>query len=236
MHEGLAEADVVVAGGGPAGVGAALAAARAGARVVCCERYGFLGGNFTAAAVGTICGLYRRREDGGFDHVVGGVAREVADRLAEAGAGFGPVPFKETAVFVYTPWAAKRLFDRLLGAQDRLELLLHAPVADAIVRDGRIEALVVATKRGLRAVTGKVFVDCTGDADLAFFAGAPTEVGPPGERQHASMQFLMEQVDSDAAIAATARLGEIVAAHGAHLSRDGGPSSRPCGRASSWER
>ena len=56
--EVLADVDVVVAGGGPAGLGAAIAAGRLGARVVLCERYGFLGGNLTVAAVGTICGLY----------------------------------------------------------------------------------------------------------------------------------------------------------------------------------
>ena len=77
----LADADVVVAGGGPAGLGAALAAARLGARVVLCERYGFLGGNFTVASVGTICGLYLDTGDG-FDFVVGGIAREFADALA----------------------------------------------------------------------------------------------------------------------------------------------------------
>ncbi len=107
----LADADVVVAGGGPAGLGAALAAARGGARVVLCERYGFLGGNLTVAKVGTICGLYVRDAGGAFDFVVGGIAREVADALARGGAGVGPVPFKETAVFLYVPWAVKRLTD-----------------------------------------------------------------------------------------------------------------------------
>src|SRR5690348_14436791 len=94
----LMDADVVVAGGGPAGLGAAVAAARLGARVVLCERYGFLGGNFTVASVGTICGLYLDT-GAGFDFVVGGLARELADRLQSDGSGLGPVPFKETAVF-----------------------------------------------------------------------------------------------------------------------------------------
>jgi hypothetical protein len=227
----LADADVVVAGGGPAGLGAAVAAARAGARVVLCERYGFLGGNLTVAKVGTICGLYvGDAERAEFDFVVGGIAREFADALARDGAGVGPVPFKETAVFLYVPWAAKRLADHLVTGEEHLDVLLHALVSDVIVDDGAMRALILATKRGARAVTGKVFVDCTGDADVATFAGVPTALGPPGQRQFGSMQFVMQHVDAAAAMSAVPVLGELIAEHGAHLSRDGGaiiPTFRP---------
>jgi len=226
----LADADVVVAGGGPAGLGAALAAARAGARVVLCERYGFLGGNLTVAKVGTICGLYVRDAGGDFDFVVGGIAREVADALARGGAGVGPVPFKETAVFLYVPWAVKRLTDQLVAEQEGLDVLLHSLVADVLVDEGAVRALILATKRGPKAVTGKVFVDCTGDADVAAFVGVPTELGPPGQRQFGSMQFVMQNVDAAAAMAAVSALGDLIAEHGGHLSRDGGaiiPTFRP---------
>ena len=228
--EVIATADVVVAGGGPAGLGAALAAARLGARVVLCERYGFLGGNLTVAKVGTICGLYVADGRGGYVPVVGGLARELADGLAAHGAGTGPVPFKETAVFLYVPWAAKRLADSLVAAEAGIDLLLHALVSDVVVADGDIRALVLATKQGPKAVEGRVFVDCTGDADVATFAGVPTELGPPGQRQFGSMQFVMQHVDATAALGAMARFPDLVAEHGAHLSRDGGaliPTFRP---------
>ena len=99
-----------------------------------------------------------------------------------------------------------------------------------VVDDGTLRALVLATKRGPRAVTGKIFVDCTGDADVAVFAGVPTELGPPGSRQFGSMQFVMQHVDAPAAMAAVPALGDLIGEHGAHLSRDGGaiiPTFRP---------
>src|SRR5436305_13764732 len=103
--EVVADVDVCVAGGGPAGIGAALAAARLGARVCLLERYGFLGGNFTVASVGTICGLYVA-EGGSWAYVTRGVAEAVAEALKTTGAANGPIPFKGTAVLLYVPLAA----------------------------------------------------------------------------------------------------------------------------------
>ncbi|HMC05676.1 MAG TPA: FAD-dependent oxidoreductase, partial [Actinomycetota bacterium] len=91
--------------------------------------------------------------------------------------------------------------------------------------------VVVATKRGPRAVRARAFVDATGDADLVFHAGAGWTIGDPGQRQFASMQFVMQHVDLGAAmVAGPEALNQAIAAHGAHLSRDGGallPTFRP---------
>lgn len=194
------------------------------------ERHGFLGGNFTAASVGTICGLYVSG-DGGFDYVTRGVAEEVAESLKAANAATGPMPFKGTAVLLYVPWAAKRLFDHLVTAETGIRLLLHALIAD-VIRDGDIvEAVVVATKRGFQAIRARRFVDATGDADVVVFAGGDWTMGDPGSRQHASMQYVLQHADDAVALSqGIATLQPAIDEHGAHLSRAGGallPTFRP---------
>ena len=147
----------------------------------------------------------------------------MAEALKASGAANGPVPFKGTAVLLYVPWAAKRLFDHLVGEQENITLFLHALVSDVVLDGDELAAVVVATKRGPQAVRARAFVDATGDADLVVHAGAPWTMGEPGQRQFASMQFVMQHVDVPAAFAAGPdALNQAIAAHGAHLSRDGG--------------
>ena len=220
----VAEADVVVVGGGSAGLAAAIASARAGARTVLIERYGFFGGNATAAWVGTICGLYRKSPDG-FDRVCRGFAGEWADAIAAIGLGGGPVPFKETAVFLYVPWAYKFLADRLVTGEPNLTPLLHCSVTDVARTGSTIDAVVVGSKRGPLAVTGSVFVDASGDADVVHHAGLATDLGGPGQRQFPSMQFLMQDVDVATAYAAGLdKLNKLLQTTGREwgLSRTGG--------------
>jgi hypothetical protein len=228
------EADVVVVGGGSAGLAAAIASAQTGARTALLERYGFFGGNATSAWVGTICGLYRSSGEG-FDVVCRGFAERWAEGLKGAGAGFGPIPYKESAVLLYVPWAYKWQADRWVTAETNLTPLLHATVTEVARTGSSIDAVIVGSKRGPLAVTGKVFIDASGDADLAFHAGLTVDSGGPGQRQFPSMQFVMQNVDVQAAYAAGLdRLNELIATVGQSpewdLSRSGGavlPTFRP---------
>ncbi len=164
-----------------------------------------------------------------------GSPESFADELNGRGAAIGPYPFKETAVLLYVPWAAKRLADHLVTEgpwSDRIGLVLHALVSDVVHDDtGGLAGVVIASKQGPQAVTGRVFVDATGDADVAVAAGVPWAMGSPGERQFGSMQFFVQNADVEAAMAAgLGALSDAIAADGSHLTRDGGaviPTFRP---------
>ena len=158
------DVDVFVAGGGPAGVAAALAAARSGKRVFVAETSGAFGGAATAAYVPAFATF-----SDGVNDVVGGIGREIrrlVSRSVPESAYWTPIDVEEL----------KRAYDRLMS-ESGAKFSFFTTVCDAVARDGRIEKVVVATKRGLLAVRAKVFVDCTGDGDLCAFAGGASETG-----------------------------------------------------------
>ena len=171
------EYEVVVLGGGPAGIVAAASAAGAGRRTLLVERYGFLGGMGTAAGVTNFCGLHANIH-GDIRRVVHGVADELLDRIDRLGGLNEPhVVLGRTMAQAYDTAAYKCAADDLLTSRGA-QLLFHALGAGAVVGDGgAVEALLVETKSGRRAVRGQVFVDCSGDGDLAAWAGAPFEHG-----------------------------------------------------------
>jgi hypothetical protein len=224
------EADLVVVGGGSAGMAAAVTGARLGLRTVLVEEAPFLGGMSTGACVGTFCGFYYREPNGDLVRIVGGFAAEVMDRLALAGSCYGPVPFKTTAAVPYVPWALKRLYDDMVRAEPSLTVLLHARFLHAVVRDGTIDAVTVATPSGHVALRARTFVDASGDAVVAQAAGAPVERGET--LQYPSMMFYMQHVDLERALPAIFGLSDLLDAHyaGAGLPRRSGnviPTGRP---------
>jgi hypothetical protein len=224
------DADLVVVGGGSAGTAAAVTGARAALRTVLVEESPFLGGMSTGGAVGTFCGFVHRTTSGDLERIVGGFPAEVMDRLAAAGQCYGPVPFKTTGAVPYVPWGVKTLYDVMTRAEPRLTVYLHAHATGAIVRDGSIEAVVVATRDGAVAMRAPYFVDASGDAWLARAAGAPAT---RGERlQYPSMMFYMQHVDLAAALPALFDLNELLDRHFASdgLPRRSGniiPTGRP---------
>ena len=192
----LAETEVLVLGGGPAGIAAAASAAAAGRRVLLVERYGFLGGMGTAAGVTNFCGLHANLR-GTMRQVVHGVADELLQRIDALGGLNAPHSiFGRTWAQAYDGAAYKCAADELLLARG-VRLLFHAQAAGVAMREsGQIDALFVETRSGRRAIRALQFIDCSGDGDLVHWAGAPWEQGDAhGDLLYPTLMFRVAGVD-----------------------------------------
>jgi hypothetical protein len=190
------EYEVVVLGGRPAGIAAAAAAAGRGRKTLLVERYGFLGGMGTAAGVTNFCGLHANVH-GDIRQVVHGVADGLLARIDRLGGLNAPhVVFGKIKAQAYDTAAYKCAADDLLLASG-VELLFHALGAGVAMDDEHtIRALIVETKSGRAAVTARVFIDCSGDGDLAAWAGAPFERGDGrGSMLYPTLMFRVNGVD-----------------------------------------
>nr|MDO8133415.1 FAD-dependent oxidoreductase [Candidatus Njordarchaeum guaymaensis] len=184
----LAEADVVVVGGGTAGFLSAVAAARTGARAVLIERLGYLGGSLT----GTYCTGPSSFGDSEGHQIIKGIGWEVMERMEKEGAAI--LDRKNWRVQIF-PETIKRVALEMV-AQAGLDLYLYSWGSELLIKNGVIKGIVVETKSGRRVVKGKVFVDATGDADIAFAARAPTEKLKPDKLWQTSVDLTVCNVDA----------------------------------------
>lgn len=203
----IAEADVLVVGGGPGGLGAAVMAARYGAKVVLAERYGMLGG---MASFGEVTPFmwnhFKETKDGASVTMDRPVYPEWIRKMGE----YLPPAIRKQHADEYDGDAVNGQFCHIISkdiapmaAEDLcleagVKILYHHDLVRAIVNDGVIEAAVFHSKSGFVAIKAKNFVDATGDADLTILAGGEAEFGgPTGHCQPMTLCFKLDHVDRD---------------------------------------
>lgn len=178
------DVDVCVCGGGPAGVAAAVSAARQGARVFLIESQGFFGGAGTAGLVPAFMPF-----ENGVDFLAEGIGREVYEQ-----SRVDPAVVMDRTVGIQLERLKKIYDDMIVNAG--VQFLFFSSVIDAVHQGGRVEAVIVSSKSGIFAVKAKVFIDTTGDADLCALAGADYTLGDEnGDTMPASLCSLWADVE-----------------------------------------
>ena len=216
----LGHYELVVLGGGPAGVCAAIEAARNGVKVLLIESSGMLGGMATAALVGPFMTNYDRE---GERPTVGGLYREILERLAARSGAILPEDTDSPSIHTsfikryhrhVTPFDSFMLqvvLDEMV-AEAGVEVLLYTRFVDSVCENGKIRTVILAALEGLRCVSADLFIDATGNADVAYTAGVPTWKGEEesGVPQPGTLMFEVDGVSDEGYLA--------------HAKRPGGPT------------
>ncbi len=188
--------DVVVCGAGPAGVIAAIASAREGVSVALVERFGFLGGMATAGLVMPLSVFTYQNK-----RVIGGIPWEFLERLEAMGGGYIEKPLGNVA---FDPELYKLCMQRMV-LEAGVTLYMNSYLTGTVVgKDGKVECVVIENKNGAEALEAKVFIDCTGDADLAAMAGVEMQPMNGEPLQPLSTYFILAGVDTSSPLVAEA--------------------------------
>ena len=237
------ECDVLVVGGGVAGISAAVCAAREGANVILCERDGCLGGTATVGLVGPFMSSF---DPEGKEQVLKGFMDEFIGRMVEKGGAIHPGDCPggnsysayrirgHIGVTPFDPECFKETAEEVCE-ESGVKVLYHMFFCGCDVKEGNIRSAYFMTKNGIYEIRAKAYVDATGDADLAASAGAPLVYGDKdGKTQVASIFFLIDGVDRDKVTAFAAKHPEDTDRRGRYLEdiveehRKAG--TFPCGR------
>ena len=194
----IEKVEVLVVGGGPAGICAAVAAARNGAKTLLIEHFGFLGG---MAATGLPLHAFKLSNG---SQIIKGIGQEIVDRLEKIGGtpGHKPgsivSPSMRTSTAPVDPEAFKRIAVEILE-DSSVELLLYTLAVDCIVENSKVKGVIIESKSGRQAIVSDIVVDCSGDGDIAARCGAPFKKGrdKDGLTQPPSLMFVLANVDTE---------------------------------------
>ncbi len=186
--------DVIVAGAGPAGICAAVAAARQGAKVALVERYGVVGGNLTAGYVGPILGMVSKGTMR--DELVRLLGVPDNDMIGETGKAHD---FEQ----------AKRVLTQLI-AREHIDVYLQSAVYDVVKEENSVQGVILATNEGPIVLKGRITVDATGDAIVSYMAGAEIEKGRgDGLMQPVTLEFTIDGVDESRGVTCIGDVDEV---------------------------
>jgi|SRR6478735_686259 len=217
--------DVVVVGGGAAGVAAAIGAAQAGASVCLVEQYGFLGGAATVSSVLAYCGFFDQTKT----QVVKGVGQQVLDKLqqrslyrTETFSGSG------NTVVLLDMETTKTVLDEMV-TEAGVVLFLHSHVVSSLVEGNRITEVELSHRGGRERIQGRAFVDCSGDGVLLATSESAVQVSQVAERQASTLVMRVGGVAEDADLSSrgmSAAVGAFQQQSGLSLKRDNGTAVR----------
>lgn len=195
--------DVLVAGGGSAGIAAAVAAARSGARTLLVERSGALGGMATAALVHSICGLFLIREEKGVRLANRGFPAEFAGRLLQSGGATAPVRLGKLDVLFHRPAVFAHVADLAVSEEKNLEVRLHTEIIGAETnspngKSNAIASVEICCREKREIIEPKAVVDASGDGAIAQLSGAAFEKEPTEKLQRPAFVFSLQGVKMEA--------------------------------------
>ncbi len=186
----LAKVDVVVAGAGPAGFAAAVAAARNGSTVMLVEKENYVGGLLTCLPILGFCNYQGQQ-------VIHGIADELVRRLVERGGSPGHIVDSRLTSVTVLDSETTKIVTQQMCEEAGVKLLFHAMVSAPVLDGNRVTGLIVECKSGRQAILAEVVIDATGDGDVAARAGAEFQIKERENQQPGNLMFRMDHVNVD---------------------------------------